>query len=384
MDLTLHSDLIYENNLDTGKFSRMLDDPSQCYKFYWLEAILTLIAITDDDLTFDEIINEMICAAWYSVTTYHLHLGPVIMGKSENFLEHAVKIIENDPDLSIPASKNDLMAAIKRNNKALHDDKNKLTIYVPYRLLSSFLDEINGSDRIWDQHRRLIAYIAAINNSSVLPYTIIDGKGLKKRVRVNPYWRQLMLDNYPVIKSWIKLKKVRFLQDRNPGVPGIIYKLEPENESGRKLNNARALWRKTFEVTRFPVIDTYTGNELSNGRFDLDHFVPWSYIANDELWNLTPMNGRLNSSKSNKLPDWDAYFPLLANKQFFLYKTVFSYDVVRDQFEKCRKENLNAIWASESLYIEGNSEEQFKGILEHNLKPIYELARLQGYGIWKL
>ena len=96
------------------------------------------------------------------------------------------------------------------------------------------------------------------------------------------------------------------------------------------------------------------------------------------------MNGRLNSSKSNKLPDWDAYFPLLANKQFFLYKTVFSYDVVRDQFEKCRKENLNAIWASESLYIEGNSEEQFKGILEHNLKPIYELARLQGYGIWKL
>ena len=384
MDLTLHSDLIYENNLDTGKFSRMLDDPSQCYKFYWLEAILTLTAITDDDLTFDEIIDEMICAAWYSVTTYHLHLGPVIMGKSENFLEHAIKIIEKDPDLSAPASKKDLMAAIKRNNKELHDDKNKLTIYVPYRLLSSFLDEISGSDRIWDQHRRLIAYIAAINSSSLLPYTIIDGKGLKKRVRVNPYWRQLILDNYSVIKSWIKLKKVRFLQDRNPGVPGIIYKLDPENETVRKLNNARLLWKRTFEVTQLPVVDTYTGNVLSNGRFDLDHFVPWSYIANDELWNLTPMNGRLNSSKSNKLPDWDAYYPLLADKQYYLYKTVFSYDVVRDLFEKCRKENINAIWASESLYIEGNSEEQFKGVLEHNLKPIYELARLQGYGIWRL
>ena len=231
---------------------------------------------------------------------------------------------------------------------------------------------------------RVISYIAAINNSSALPYTIIDGKGLKKKVRVNSYWKQLMLDNYSVIRSWIKLKKVRFLQDRNPGVPGIIYKLDPENESGRKLNNARILWKQAFEVTQLPVVDTYTGNELSNGRFDLDHFVPWSYIANDELWNLAPMSGRLNSSKSNKLPDWETYFPLLANKQYFLYKTVFSNYVVRDQFEKCRKENLNAIWAAESLYIEGNSEERFKSILEHNLKPVYELAQLQGYDIWKL
>lgn len=39
MDLVLHTDASYRNDLDTGKFARMLDDPSQCYKFYWLEAI---------------------------------------------------------------------------------------------------------------------------------------------------------------------------------------------------------------------------------------------------------------------------------------------------------------------------------------------------------
>lgn len=108
MELELHSDLIYKNNLDTDKFARMLNDPSQCYKFYWLEAIVNLITITEEDLTFDQIINEMIWEAWHSVTRYHLHLGPTIKGKSENFLEHAIGIVEKDPLLKQPASKNDV------------------------------------------------------------------------------------------------------------------------------------------------------------------------------------------------------------------------------------------------------------------------------------
>lgn len=44
----------------------------------------------------------------------------------------------------------------------------------------------------------------------------------------------------------------------------------------------------------------------------------------------------------------------------------------------------NAIWASEALYIPGNSDEQFINILSHNLRPIYETAHLQGYDMWKI
>ncbi len=54
------------------------------------------------------------------------------------------------------------------------------------------------------------------------------------------------------------------------------------------------------------------------------------------------------------------------------------------KFERCRKNNLNAIWASENLYIPANSDMQFINILSHNLKPIYESAQLQGYDIWKI
>ena len=58
--------------------------------------------------------------------------------------------------------------------------------------------------------------------------------------------------------------------------------------------------------------------------------------------------------------------------------------VLVDRFEKCRKNNVNAIWASETLYIAGNSDIQFINILSHNLKPIYEAAQLQGYDMWKV
>ncbi len=99
------------------------------------------------------------------------------------------------------------------------------------------------------------------------------------------------------------MKKVRFLQDRNPGVPGIIYKLAPENENGRKLSNAKALWKEVADALATPIHDIYSGQEIDVRKSDLDHFVPWSFVANDELWDLIPMERRLNSSKSNRLPE---------------------------------------------------------------------------------
>ena len=184
--------------------------------------------------------------------------------------------------------------------------------------------------------------------------------------------------------SWIQLKKIRFLQDRNPGVPGIIYKLNSDTELVRKLSNARELWKSFMTISPVPICDIYSGLVLDVSKYDLDHFVPWSFIANDELWNLIPMERRLNSSKSNNLPRWDLYFEKMAYQQYSLYKCIFENNVVRSKFENCRRDNLNAVWATEKLYIAGNSKDQFISILEKNLKPLYDSAHLQGYEFWKI
>ncbi len=81
----------YHNKLDIESFSQMMKDPSYYYKFYWLEAIVQLISEDVQTTTFDRVINEMICNAWYSVREFHIHLSGVQAdGQIRDGLERAV------------------------------------------------------------------------------------------------------------------------------------------------------------------------------------------------------------------------------------------------------------------------------------------------------
>lgn len=375
--------LLYNNNLNIEKFIHMLDDTTECYKFYWIDSILNLLANGKNVIEFDEIINGMIADAWYSITEYHLHLGLKDKnGTIMNSLERAVNKLISVSHINSSATKEEIILEIKKNETRLHDEKYQISKMVPYRLLSSFLDEISGSDKIWDQKQRLILYIELINQKNCLPYTIENAIGLKKKVRISKDWEKMLLDNLVLIKGWIELKKVKYIQDRNPGVPGIIYKLEPKNEKLRKLKNVRELWTGILDRTK--VFDIYSNNPINIKDYEIDHFVPWSYIANDEIWNLMPMESSLNSKKSNKLPKWEIYFRKFAENQYFMYQCVQQYELLRRKFYHCHRDNIVSLWANEELYIKGNTKEQFIHILQTNMKPVYDAARIQGYSIWNI
>lgn len=249
--------LRYVNKLDIESFIHMLDDPTECYKFYWLDALLKLFSRGDTQITFDDIINVMIAGAWYSVVEYHLHLGPKNSnGKIMNSLERAVIKLEDLSQLPHDADENTIIAAIKKYDAGIADEKKQLILNVPYRILSSFMHGIGGNDKLWDQRKRLIAYIEGLNRLKCLPYHIVDGVTLNKKVVINEEWWQFLSDNYVTISGWIDVKKVRYLQGRNPGVPGIIYKLAPENDKQRKLKYVRELWNAVLDVSE--IKDIYT------------------------------------------------------------------------------------------------------------------------------
>jgi len=374
-------DEFYKNLLDIESFTHMLDDPTECYKFYWMDSILDLLSRGVSPIYFDDVINGMIASAWYSVGEYHLHLGlKDSNGNIMNSLERAVKKLSDVADIKYDSSEEVIIQVIYQNEKLIHGEKMQMAKMVPYRLLSSFLKDVGGNDRIWDQQKRLITYVEMINQKKRLPYTISDGAGLKKQVVIDEIWKRMLLDNFVQIKGWIKLKKVRYLQDRNPGVPGIIYKLEPENEKLRKLKYVRELWSTIIDI--HPVQDIYSGKNIDLKKYDIDHFVPWTYIANDELWNLLPMDSSLNCSKSNKLPNWNEYFIPFASNQYLLYDYVFKQNLHVDKFKNCQRDNLIAIWANEELYIPNLDRSKFIEILDQHLKHIYDSARVQGYSIW--
>ena len=45
-------------------------------------------------------------------------------------------------------------------------------------------------------------------------------------------------------------------------------------------------WRVIAELTDLHEI--YQNTPMTNSNISIDHFVPWSYVAHDELWNLHP------------------------------------------------------------------------------------------------
>ena len=133
-----------QDYLNVRCFAMMLNKTTQCYKFYWLEAIIELLP-DKNEIPYAEIVDEMLWDAWFTVTKYHLRLGHVIEGKSENNIEHAIHLIEHDPEVVQPMKKDLLFRIIEKDRRLLKDDYKKIEKYVPYRLLSPFIDLKGGS-----------------------------------------------------------------------------------------------------------------------------------------------------------------------------------------------------------------------------------------------
>ncbi len=371
----------YRNTLDIEGFSLMMKDPSYCYKFYWLEAIVKLISENRTKTTFDEVINEMICNAWYSVREFHIHLSGIqVNGQVRDGLERAVLRLTELSGLTSNASKDEIKKAIKEHDSELKEAKGQLTNMVPYRALAGFFAKDESAVN-WDSIKRLTAYIREFDRSiNMLPYTLGDSSKLKKEILFNPAWVEMIQDNTVSILGWIQYEKVKWLQSNNPEVPGLVYKLVPMDEKMRKLGHVRKLWEGVLELSG--VRDVFTGKMIIPKEYDIDHFIPWSFVMNDELWNLMPMDSSLNSSKSNRLPRWDPFFREFANNQYLLYELIHEKPGIHRLYELCYRDNLHCIWAGQELYRDGNSRADFYNILEKNMKPVYDSARRQGYELW--
>ena len=104
-----------------------------------------------------------------------------------------------------------------------------------------------------------------------------------------------------------------FLQSKNPNVPNISGKLiRPEERE--TLTRQKKFWNKVIELGG-TINCIYTDNPLDVNSFDLDHFMPWSFVSHNQNWNLIPADGSFNSSKGNRIPELDYYLPKMAKIQ---------------------------------------------------------------------
>ena len=381
---SLGIDAAYYNMLDIRSFMLMLKDPSYCYKFYWLEAIVNLISEDVTETTFNDIIDEMICNAWYSVREFHIHLsslGPD--GEVRDGLERAVLKLSELSDLASNASKVEIRNAIRAHNAELRRYKEQLTNMVPYRAMAGFFASAGLDGVPWDSVVKMKETISSFSYEvTTLPYTLGSSSKLNKEVRFHPDWIRMIQDYTVSILGWIQYEKVKWLQNNNPEVPGLVYKLLPMDEKMRKLGKVRNLWEGILAFRE--ITDVFTGKPVVQGQYDVDHFIPWSFVMNDELWNLMPMDSSLNSVKSNKLPQWDPFFSRFAENQYVLYEMIHEKPGIHKLYEACWRDNLHSIWAGQELYRPGNTKEMFDIILARNMRPVYDSAMRQGYEVWKI
>lgn len=121
---------------------------------------------------------------------------------------------------------------------------------------------------------------------------------------------------------------------------------------------------------------------LCNYPILMNNFVPWSYVAHDEFWNLHPTIREINSSKSNHLPDWDLYFSKLCHLEYLSYQMMNTHEVLKAAFEKCAIDHLNNREIQRRIYRQGLSFTEFSNGLEEILQPVYQSAKNCGFDHW--
>jgi hypothetical protein len=303
------------------------------------------------------------------VSEFHLNLGP------SDTLEKIVLRLNEISEIAPAEKSNSILTYIENcDDKEIIAMKNKLTLNVPYRLQAPFMPEANSV--FWKRKRQSI--IDHINNRKGMIYSIHNNEAGSTMIRINYLWMDYLQENCSILMGWTDFNLITYLQRRNPTVPGISSKIYPPQT--RKLNKVLHYWRGIANVST--VIDIYGGEDLSSKDITIDHFVPWSYVASDELWNLIPTTRSINSSKSNGLPRWEEYFGKLCLAEYSAYQITQENPTIHDLFEKCAKENLNSEEIRYTLYKPDQTLDNFSGQLESVLLPIYESARNLGFGEW--
>lgn len=361
--------LPYSNDLEIEYLSRLFDNTSNCYKFFWFQAIITKVLEGKTILTYNELINEMIADAWYMVTEYHLNLGP------RDTLEEVVDHIRAVTQIKPSEKKENILKYLEHcDDREVIKHKRTLTLNVPYRLQAPFMDSVKG--KAWDV--RPVDLADRINQENHLIYYFMAIDGLESAIGVQPEWVAYIVKNQEILKGWLQYNMIRYLQRRNPSVPGIADKLYAPKE--RNLEKVKKYWK--LILTLAPIREIYAHTELTSEDISIDHFVPWSYVAHDELWNLHPTTKSINSSKSNNLPDWDTYFPQLARQEYASYEMLWKYENVHAAFESCAREHLNNDEIRCRIYREGLGLAEFSNSLKEVIQPVYQSAKNCGFKNW--
>ncbi|MCI1581435.1 MAG: HNH endonuclease [Clostridium beijerinckii] len=361
----------YSNEVDYATFSRALRDDKvvASYKMYWLLALLDEISLDNFEIEFRTLICKMVVKAWYPLLKYKLSFGVCDnLAKVATYISDTYNLESNYDERKL------FDFIYSSQDKTLNKMLKELTLNVPYRFLSPFFEnKLRGQKKV----QKLIEELSKEDNQCI--YEIYKNDKDENCIRIKENWCNYLKYNYRIIQGWAYYRLVCFLQKRNPNVPGIAMKLEaPKN---RDLREQTKIWKQVIEQRH--ITDLYTGLDFTEtnyndyGVLSIDHFIPWSFVLHDQMWNLVPTFKNINSKKSDNLLQYDTYIDKFCKMQYEAFCFVV------DENRKNQLEEYGQVLKVENLrkFKKENSEEEFIRRMKQEIGPVYGVAVNQGFGV---
>lgn len=121
-----------------------------------------------------------------------------------------------------------------------------------------------------------------------------------KMIRLRPEAFEFFKNNNGILSMAVLAEWAKFLERINGSLPRLVAKIEQDEAKKGSL----AEFKKTYLAHTDHCF--YCRGRLEDRHIHVDHFLPWSYIFEDEAWNLVLACQQCNLKKSDSLPqeDW--------------------------------------------------------------------------------
>ena len=357
--------LPHSDQLDIATLSGLFRHTTNSYKYLFFVSLLSWMKDrkfeVDDGIPLRELEIEMLVTAWYPHVFFKLSFG------TQDRIASALRSVPHIDDDRILLSRTGRDELRKRlaNSAAVLDYQ--LTRYVPHRILRPFFaSETRGMP---DQRvNREVANLAAGLFRVRCPLFRFDHS--ENRIFLHPDWIAYLKEHQTILEGWVLWHWADYMQRRNPAIPAVTRKLLVPDRRAH-LYAQRSLWDAAIDETSIRCI--YTGKKLSHD-YELDHFLPWRFVAHDQLWNLIPTDSVANSSKSDQIPS-ECYIDQLAETQ----RAALS--IARDGLTNQKWNKVVEPYVTD-LYVtpeETLDFEELRIAYHKTLKPLMSIAEQQGF-----
>jgi hypothetical protein len=338
--------------LRIDRLSGVFRSTTATYKYFWLLALLDAVSEGRTSVPLRSLYVRMIVHAWYPVNYFRLSFGAwdklqelviqlAVQEKLEPHttpadLEHALLFTED------PVSERAIL---------------RLGRWVRFRFLSPWLDSSNLTDA-QVMHRSQDAKHGA-------PYALFED-----RIEVPADWAAYLTQHRIVLRDFCLWNLAQFIQARNPNVPQVVNKLvRPPSRNG--LNAQRDLWNAVMDHTGdLPCI--YTGSQLVGADYHMEHFIPYAFVAHDQLWNLVPAAPAYNLTKRDNLPNLERHLRPFTDAHWQLATVVREHDLRNKLLEDYLTIVPEPLHQVTDRYLFGDK-------LRETIKPLHAIAVNSGF-----